>query len=436
MKGCFVLKGDVVFNETVKTMKAFKDGYLVCEEGKCKGVFSSLPENYRKYEILDFSGKLIIPGMTDLHVHAPQYAFRGVGMDLELLDWLQKYTFPEETKYADLDYAKKAYSYFAHDLKRGFTTRAVVFATIHNESTILLMDQLENTGVVTYVGKLNMDRNGAEGLEEESAKKSLENTVEWLNYIEGKYKNTKPIITPRFIPSCSDELMKGLGKLAAEKKLCIQSHLSENKSEIAWVRELVPQSTSYANAYEILGAMGEKSLPAIMAHCVYSDEEEIRILKNHGTYVAHCPSSNMNLTSGIAPVRRFLDSGLMVGLGTDVAAGSSMNMLQEILLCIQASKMYYRLVDQSVKPLSFEEAFYIATEGGGSYFGKVGSFKEGYDFDALVLDDSSMYSTREFSVRDRIERACYNDADVRIECKFVQGRKIFESVKSDFRNSN
>lgn len=426
MTGNLILKGDIVFNETSKTIRTVKDGYLVCQEGLCKGVFSSVPENCKDFEVLDFTGKLIIPGMTDLHVHAPQYAFRGVGMDLELLDWLKKYTFPEEAKYADLEYAKKAYSHFAQDLKRSFTTRAVVFATLHNEATVNLMDQLENTGLVTYVGKVNMDRNGAEGLEEESAKKSLEDTIQWLNYIEEKYQNTKPIITPRFIPSCSDDLMKGLGKLAAQKKLCIQSHLSENKSEIAWVKELVPQSTSYANAYEIFGAIGEKSLPAIMAHCVYSNEDEVSIMKNHGTYVAHCPSSNMNLASGIAPVRRFLEAGLNVGLGTDVAAGSSMNMMQEIRLCIQASKMYYRLVDQNVKPLSFEEAFYIATEGGGSYFGKVGSFKEGYDFDALILDDSAMCSTRDFSVKDRIERACYNDGDVRLECKFVQGKKVFD----------
>ncbi|MDO4506884.1 MAG: amidohydrolase family protein [Spirochaetales bacterium] len=425
MNDSFVLKGDVIFNEDSKTMKSVKGGYLVCEKGKCRGVFEKLPEEFASLEIFDYGNSLIVPGMTDLHVHAPQYTFRGVGMDLELLDWLNKYTFPEETNYFDLDYARNAYSYFAKDLQRGFTTRAVVFSTIHLDATIELMDFLEKSGVITYVGKVNMDRNGVPGLEEKSAEESYESTLQWLTKIQGRYENTKPILTPRFIPSCSDELMKKLGDLSKERKLRIQSHLSENKSEVAWVKELVPDSTSYANAYDKFGAMGSAEVPAIMAHCVYSDEEEIGIIKKHGTYVAHCPSSNMNLTSGIAPVRKFLDAGLNVGLGTDVAAGSSMNMLQEILLCIQASKMYYRLVDQSAKPLSFEEAFYIATEGGGSYFGRVGSFKKDYDFDALILDDSSMYSTRDFSVRERIERACYNDADVRIKAKYVRGKKIW-----------
>lgn len=425
MNCSFVLKGDIVFNESSKILKTIKNGYLVCENGFCSGAFSELPEKYSRFELLDYGNNLIVPGMTDLHVHAPQYTFRGVGMDLELLEWLNKYTFPEETRYSDSKYAANAYSYFSHDLQRGFSTRAVVFGTIHREATIELMDQLEKTGMITYVGKVNMDRNGVPGLEEGSAEKSYEDTLAWLDEIKGRYANTKPILTPRFIPSCSDELMRKVGILANEKKLRIQSHLSENKSEVAWVKELVPDATSYANAYEISGAMGSSELPSIMAHCVYSGDEEISIMKNHGTYVAHCPSSNMNLTSGIAPVRRFLEAGLNVGLGTDVAAGSSMNMLQEILLSIQASKMYYRLVDENVKPLSFEEAFYIATEGGGSYFGKVGSFKEGYEFDALVLDDSSMYSTRDFTIKERIERACYNDADVRIKTKFVRGKKIW-----------
>ncbi|MCR5527341.1 MAG: amidohydrolase family protein [Lachnospiraceae bacterium] len=426
MGNSFVIKGDIAYNKALKEIQTYKDGYLVCVDGICKGAFQKLPEEYKSLPLKDYTGKLIVPGMTDLHVHAPQYTFRGIGMDLELLDWLNQHTFPEEAHYSDIEYAKKAYAYFSHDLMRSFTTRAVVFATMHTEATIELMDQLEKTGVISYVGRVNMDRNGGEGLQEESAEASLKGTLEWLEAIEGKYERTMPIITPRFIPSCSDELMKGLGKLSEEKKLRIQSHLSENKSEVAWVKELVPESDCYARAYEMFDNMGTEDRPTIMAHCVYSDEREMEILKKHGAYVAHCSDSNMNLTSGIAPVRKFLEAGINVGIGTDVAAGSSMNMLKAILNAIQASKMYYRLVDENVKQLSFEEAFYLATEGGGKYFGKVGSFKEGYDFDALVLDDSAMYSMRELSVRERLERTCYNDADVYILHKFVQGNNVFD----------
>jgi len=425
----FVLRGGIAFSEGSKSIVTYSNGYVVCVDGICKGAFSQLPDQYKDLPVYDYGNKLIIPGMTDLHVHAPQYTFRGIGMDEELLEWLSKYTFPEEAKYSDLAYARKAYEYFSEDLRRCFTTRAVVFATLHNEATIELMDQLEKTGMITYVGKVNMDRNGGVGLEEEDAAASLKATVEWLEAIQGRYKNTMPILTPRFIPSCSDDLMRGLGKMSAERGLRIQSHLSENQSEVAWVKELVPESTSYANAYEIFDTMGTAELPTIMAHCVYSGKEEMAILKKHGAYIAHCADSNMNLTSGIAPIRKFIDAGINVGLGTDVAAGSSMNMIKTMLISLQASKMYYRLVDTNVKPLSFEEMFYLATLGGGSYFGKVGTFKDGYEFDAVVIDDSKMYSMRDMSVRERIERMVYNDADAFITDKYVKGNKIYSSAE-------
>ncbi len=428
-KDSFVLRGGIAFSEGSKSIVTYSNGYVVCVDGICKGAFSKLPDQYKDLPVYDYGDKLIIPGMTDLHVHAPQYTFRGIGMDEELLEWLSKYTFPEEAKYSDLAYARKAYEYFSEDLRRCFTTRAVVFATLHNEATIELMDQLEKTGMITYVGKVNMDRNGGAHLEEEDAAASLKATAEWLEAIQGRYKNTTPILTPRFIPSCSDDLMRGLGKMSAERGLRIQSHLSENQSEVAWVKELVPESTSYANAYEIFDTMGTAELPTIMAHCVYSGEEEMAILKNHGAYIAHCADSNMNLTSGIAPIRKFIDAGINVGLGTDVAAGSSMNMIKTMLISLQASKMYYRLVDTNVKPLSFEEMFYLATLGGGSYFGKVGTFKDGYEFDAVVIDDSKMYSMRDMSVRERIERMVYNDADAFITDKYVKGNKIYSSAE-------
>lgn len=428
MTDSFILRGGIAFSDNQKSIVTYKGGYVVCVDGVCQGAFAEFPEKYRGLPLHDYGERLIIPGMIDLHVHAPQYTFRGIGMDEELLEWLSMYTFPEEARYSDIKYAREAYSYFTEDLRRCFTTRAVVFGTLHNEATIELMDKLDETGLITYVGKVNMDRNGGKNLQEESAAASMEATRQWLEAIKDRYENTKPILTPRFIPSCSDELMIELGKLSKETGLRIQSHLSENHSEIAWVKELVPESTCYANAYELFDTMGTPECPTIMAHCVHSDDLEMNILKKHGAFIAHCADSNMNLTSGIAPIRKFLDAGINIGLGTDVAAGSSMNMLKTMLITLQASKMYYRLVDTAVKPLSFEEVFYLATEGGGKYFGKVGTFKQGYDFDAVIIDDSKMFSMRDMSIRERIERMCYNDADAIIKDKFVKGNKIFSSL--------
>lgn len=430
MKNSFILKGGIAFSEDKDNITTYEKGYLVCVNGKVDTIIKGdepVPEKYDDLQVIDYTDSVIIPGMTDLHVHAPQYTYRGIGMDMELLDWLNTHTFPEEARYADLKYARHAYYYFVDDLRRCFTTRAVVFATIHNRSTRILMDKLEDSGVITYVGRVNMDRNGGVNLEEESAEASLRGTLEWLNETEGLYERTYPILTPRFIPSCSDELMVSLGKLSEEKNLRIQSHLSENPSEIAWVKELVPASRGYGHAYELFGNMGIPERPTIMAHCVYSDDDELEILKSHGAYVAHCPDSNLNLTSGIAPVKKMLKKGINVGLGTDVAGGSSMNMLKTMLCALQSSKMYYRLVDSEDKPLTFEEVFYLATAGGGKYFGNVGTFKAGYEFDAVVIDDTKMLSTRYMTVRERIERMTYNDSDCVIRDKYVCGERVFEN---------
>ena len=161
-----------------------------------------------------------------------------------------------------------------------------------------------------------------------------------------------------------------------------------------------------------------------MAHCVYSTEEEIQRMKENSVYVAHCPESNENLSSGIAPVKRYLEEGLSVGLGSDVAGGSTENLFRAMAHAIQMSKMRWRLVDQKYLALKSEEAFYMATKGGGSFFGKVGSFEEGYEFDAVVLDDSRLESSRQMSVKDRLERMIYLADEREVKAKYVRGNKI------------
>ena len=329
-KDLFALKGTICYSKNQKELVFHENSYVVCENSLCAGIFSQLPAEYKDIPVEDMGDRLIIPGFTDLHLHAPQYAYRGTGMDLELLDWLNTITFPQEAKYADLSYAKKAYSIFVDDLKHSFTTRACIFATLHRPATELLMDMLEESGLTTMVGKVNMDRNGAPELQEKSAQASAQDTRQWLEEIKGRYDHTYPILTPRFTPSCTDELMTELGKIQREYHIPIQSHLSENFGEIAWVKELCPTSRFYGDAYDMFGLFGTKpaaneevsnpasassnTCPTIMAHCVHSTDEEIQMIKDQGVYIAHCPESNTDIASGIAPIRRYLDMGLHVGL--------------------------------------------------------------------------------------------------------------------------
>ena len=165
-----------------------------------------------------------------------------------------------------------------------------------------------------------------------------------------------------------------------------------------------------------------------MAHCVHSSDLEVELMKNNGVYVAHCPQSNTNLSSGIAPIRRYLDAGIPVGLGTDIAGGTNMSMFRCIADAVGVSKLYWRLIDQEKKPLTMEEAFYLATRGGGSFFGKVGSFENGYELDALVLDDSGIRTAKELNTKERLERYIYlAEEGGRLAGKYVNGREILLS---------
>lgn len=420
----FIIKGDFAYSEDQTNLKTVGDGYLVCADGVSQGIFEQIPDCFKGMEVLDYSGKLIIPGMVDLHIHAPQYAFRGIHMDEELLDWLKKYTFIEEGKYGDPEYARYAYSMFAEEMKKSATTRASIFGTMHRKATGILMEEMEKTGLVTYVGKINMDRDAPDNILDDSAEMSAYNTFGWIQETKDRFKRTKPILTPRFIPCCSNELLGELREIVHTYNIPVQSHLSENPGEVELVHKLMPDSEFYGDGYARFDLFGGHA-KTIMAHCIYSVEKEAELMQKNGVYVAHCPSSNMNLSSGIAPIRKYLNMGINVGLGSDVAAGESESVFNEIKKAIEVSKLYKRYIDDNSKPLTFPEAFYLATLSGGSFFGKVGSFAEGYEFDAIVLDDEKEPHPQPLSITDRLERSVYLSTDKnRIVAKFVQGVKI------------
>lgn len=420
-----VIKGDLCFSRSMDELTIIENGYLAIENGVCVdvGVYDALPSRFAAWELADYTGKLVVPGMTDLHVHAPQFSFRGLGMDMELLEWLNTYTFPEESKYRDLDYAAKAYGNFVNHLLHSTTTRACVFATVHVPATLLLMRLLEDSGLHAYVGKVNMNRSSPAYLQEVSTNQSIRDTERWLHQSMGAFHHIKPILTPRFIPSCTDDLMYALRDVREKYNLPVQSHLSENFGEIAWVQELCPRSKFYGDAYDQFGMFGG-GYPCIMAHCVHSNEAEQELIKKNGVFIAHSPESNINLSSGVAPVNKFLDNGLHVGLASDVAGGSHESLLRAMMHAIQASKLRWRLLDQSVPALSFERAFYLATMGGGAFFGNVGTFQPGYEADAVVIDDASLDHPQKLSVRARMERAVYLADDRNIAAKYVAGEKI------------
>ena len=194
MERSFVLKGNVCQTKNPIELDLHENAYVVCVDGISRGVFDALPEEFGDLPLYDYDDKLIFPGMVDLHVHAPQYAFRGMCMDLELMDWLNRYTFPEEEKYENLEYAQKAYQMFVDAMKSGATTRACIFATRHRPATELLMELMEESGLVSFVGKVNMDREASQALTEDSADISAYTTFGWINAVKDRFRNTMPIL--------------------------------------------------------------------------------------------------------------------------------------------------------------------------------------------------------------------------------------------------
>ena len=309
-----ILKGNLVHTPSFGRLETLPGGFLLLEDGVVRGLYRSLPREYAACPVTDWGEALILPSFADMHLHAPQYPMLGMGMDLPLLDWLNAYTFRTEARFTDAAYARRVYRQLAEDLISSGTTRVAMFSSCHTDATLILMEELERAGVTGYVGRVNMDRNS--GAVQEETEASLSETRRWLDAC--RFPHVRPILTPRFTPSCTDELMAALGELARERDLPVQSHLSENSGEIAWVRELHPDCGQYWETYAKYGLWKPGTL---MAHCVHSDSRERQAMADAGVWAVHCAASNVNLCSGTAPVRRLLDQGVQVALGSDIAGG-------------------------------------------------------------------------------------------------------------------
>ena len=424
-----VYKAHILFTKERTGFEVLENGYVAVEDGCVVGVSSSLSSlGCDEQTVTDFGDCLLIPAMNDMHVHAPQYRNQGIAMDLELLPWLQNYTFPEEKKYADAAYAERMYRRFIRDMWRFGTMRSCVFATIHTQSTRLLMNLFREAGMGAMVGKVAMNRNCPPELIE-----SVEDMVAGNEALIAEFPQyspltsslsplVRPIITPRFVPSCTSEMLQACGDLAAKYQLPVQSHLSENMAEIQWVHTLERESTSYGDAYNRYGLFGQT--PTIMAHCVWTAGEELELMKRNRVMVAHCPTSNLNIASGLAPIRTFIEEGVPVGLGSDISGGHDLSIFRMMVYAIQVSKMHYQQ-NHDRAFLTLPEVFWLATKSAGSFFGRVGSFEPGYEFDAVVIDDHDLNHDN-YSLLHRLERFIYLGDDRHITHRFCRGQEIPE----------
>lgn len=337
--------------------------------------------------VVDLGKKILIPGFIDTHTHAPQYVFTGTGTDLPLMKWLEKYTFRCEKKCIDDEFSRMSFTKaVSRHLSYGSTT-CVYFSALYLNATQVLAEVVGNLGQRAFIGKVCMDQNSPA----DYVRSTEENVQETRSFIEEILKKNNPlitpVITPRFVPTCSDSLLQQLGEMGEKYGVPVQSHVSENKDEISFVNSLHP-NCSYTGVYDKFKLMNERT---IMAHGVHLGDDELKIFKERGSAISHCPVSNFSLCSGVFPTRKALDLGIKVGLGTDVAGGYSASLLQTVRQAISASNMV-SLEKPELKPISWQEAFFLATVGGSQVIGMqdtLGNFLPGKYFDALVVDPTS-----------------------------------------------
>ncbi|MEH7086575.1 guanine deaminase [Neobacillus drentensis] len=408
-----VFQGTAFTSKSPKEIHLLKD-HLFCinENGMIVKVVSSEEADYQP--LLDAyqeeenfhrlaEGQYFLPGFVDLHVHAPQWAQSGTALDIPLYDWLNTYTFPLESKFSDLDFAKDVYEDVVSTLLANGTTTALYFATVHKEASLLLAEICAGKGQRGLVGKVVMDNpeQNPDYYRDADTQTALDDTEEFILAVNKLAKNTKqgvyPVVTPRFIPSCTDDALKGLGELAEKYGTYVQSHCSESDWEHGYVKNRFGKNDAFA--LHQFGLLGEKS---VMAHCNFLDEEDADLFAATGTAVCHCPISNAYFANSVIPIAHLLSKGVEIGLGTDVSGGFSPSLFDNVRQAVIVSRMLEDGVNSTLSAeergvansrITINEAFYFATAGGGESLNlPIGRLEENYAWDVQIIDTSVPYA--------------------------------------------
>ncbi|QND45626.1 guanine deaminase (plasmid) [Rhizobium lusitanum] len=387
------------------------------------------------------AGSYILPGFVDLHVHAPQYPQLGDALDVPLEVWLQKYTFPLEARYQDAAFARRVYGLLVEDLLANGTTTALYFATIHQEATRVLVDTCLEKGQRALIGKVAMDNaeECPDYYRDLTPEEALDGTRALIDYVRGHPDNHEgrvlPVVTPRFIPSCTDATLEGLGAIAKECGCHVQTHCSESDWAHGYV--LARHGMTDTDSLDRFGLLGRKT---VLAHANFLTAKDMETVKARKAAVAHCPLSNAYFANAVFPLRAALEKGLHVGLGTDISGGPSASMLENARGAILVSRMLQSGVDPNLPPaarstfgpaqIDFRDAFYIATSGGGIALDlPVGQFAPGYQFDAVLIDTEAEKGTvRLFEDRDEgegiLQKIIYTASKPNLTTTWVGGRKV------------
>lgn len=382
-------------------------------------------------------GTLVLPGFVDLHIHAPQYPQLGQALDAPLEVWLGKYTFPLEARYADLEFARPRYETLVKDLIANGTTTALYFATAHLEATKLLADICLAAGQRALVGKVVMDdpRSCPDDYRDASPETAVAETRALIDYCQALESEGRvlPVITPRFIPSCTDAALSGLGQLARDCGCHVQTHASE--SDWAHGHALDRYGKTDTEALDAFGLLTRKT---VLAHANFLTDPDMARISDRGAAVAHCPVSNIYFANAVFPLRHALEKGVHVGLGTDISGGPIASLWDAARGAVQASRLLEDGVDPALPAekrgrkgsrIDMATAFHLATAGGGEALDlPVGTFAVGQKFDAMLIDPRVAAGTvRLFGETDPVaifEKVLYTASRPNIAAVWIDGRRV------------
>jgi len=384
----------------------------------------------------------LLPGLVDLHIHAPQWPQLGKALDLPLEDWLQAYTFPLEARFESTTFAQTVYESLVDGLLANGTTTAVYYGTLHLAATRVLADICLQRSQRALIGRVAMDhiQQCPAYYRDASAEGAEADTREFIEYVRSMRGNgsslIRPVITPRFIPSCSDELLARLGALARETGCHVQTHCSESD----WEHRHVLQRCGKTDA-AALDACGLLSRHTILAHGNFVTDGDISLIRQHGAAIAHCPLSNVYFSDAVFPLRKILQQGVHVGLGSDIAGGASPSILENARHAVIASRSLEAGVDPTLdrgqrrRPDSRVDAltaFWLATAGGGIALDlPIGLFREGYQFDAVLIDaqapDSNLRVEVDDAPEDILQKIIYLAGRPNIREVWVANRRVHQT---------
>lgn len=408
----------------------------------------STAANIETVDISNDSKSFFFPGFIDTHIHAPQYPNNGIFGYSTLLDWLTTYTYPLEASLKNLTKAELVYDKVIKRTMAHGTTCAAYYATIDTDATNLLADLALHHGQRAFIGKVCMNNNAPDYYIEtfQESKQSTLDVIDHIKLVDPHNELVSPILTPRFAPSCTHDLLNWLGDLKKQHHLHSQTHISENTSEIEWVSELFPNSKSYADVYNDHNLLDDKT---ILAHAIHLTDHEKDLIKSKGSGISHCPISNSAITSGEARIRWLLDNNIPVGLGTDVSGGFSPSILSTARQALLVSR-HLAMKTSDHNKLSVEDVLYLATVGGAKVVGlhnKVGHFAKGMKWDAQLIDldskgsqvdvfdwqvpedvsDDNKTTKDEFvKYQNLIAKWLFNGDDRNTSKVWVNGRKVYD----------